>query len=189
LWSATVDEHRREVREAIMETTWSLVAEHGLLSVTMSRIAQEAGIGRATLYKYFPDVEAILTAWHQLRVSAHLAALAAIQEQDGSAGDRLGRVAISYAHICQMRGRHGTPDLGKMLHQGDSVAQAELRLHEVFRDLISEALAAGDVRDDVPVDELAAFCIHALAAAGVVQSEAGLRRLVDLTLDAVAPRH
>jgi AcrR family transcriptional regulator len=28
----------------------------------MSRIAAEAGIGRVTLYKYFPDVEAVLAA-------------------------------------------------------------------------------------------------------------------------------
>jgi AcrR family transcriptional regulator len=47
-------------RKAILDTTAALVAEGGLLSVTMSRIAEEAGIGRATLYKYFPDVEAIL---------------------------------------------------------------------------------------------------------------------------------
>lgn len=33
--------------------------------MTMSRIAEEIGIGRATLYKYFPDVEAILLAWHE----------------------------------------------------------------------------------------------------------------------------
>jgi AcrR family transcriptional regulator len=31
--------------------------------VTMSKIAEEAGIGRATLYKYFSDLEGILVAW------------------------------------------------------------------------------------------------------------------------------
>jgi AcrR family transcriptional regulator len=29
----------------------------------MSQIAEETSIGRATLYKYFSDVEAILIAW------------------------------------------------------------------------------------------------------------------------------
>ncbi len=65
LWNETIEAHSRAVRDAILETTWALVAEHGLRSVTMSQIAEETGIGRATLYKYFPDVEAILLAWHE----------------------------------------------------------------------------------------------------------------------------
>ena len=53
LWNETIEAHRRAVRDAILETTAALVAEHGLTSVTMSQIAEETGIGRATLYKYF----------------------------------------------------------------------------------------------------------------------------------------
>ncbi|MGW4822720.1 helix-turn-helix domain-containing protein [Streptomyces sp. NPDC004227] len=53
LWDETMDAHRRAVQDAVLETTVALVAEHGLGSVTMSQIAKEAGIGRATLYKYF----------------------------------------------------------------------------------------------------------------------------------------
>ena len=51
LWTETIDEHRRAVRDATLDATGALVAEHGLASVTMSRIAEETGIGRATLYK------------------------------------------------------------------------------------------------------------------------------------------
>jgi AcrR family transcriptional regulator len=72
LWNETIEEHRREVRGAILDATVALVAEHGLLSVTMSQIAEETGIGRATLYKYFPDVEAILLAWHEHQINGHL---------------------------------------------------------------------------------------------------------------------
>jgi AcrR family transcriptional regulator len=39
----------------------------------MSDIAEATGIGRATLYKYFLDLETILSAWHQRQVEAHLA--------------------------------------------------------------------------------------------------------------------
>ena len=52
LWNETIEAHRRAVRDAILETTAALVVEHGLTSVTMSQIAEETGIGRATLYKY-----------------------------------------------------------------------------------------------------------------------------------------
>jgi AcrR family transcriptional regulator len=63
LWDETIEAHRRAVRDATLDTTAALVAEHGLASVTMSQIAEQTGIGRATLYKYYPDVEAILVAW------------------------------------------------------------------------------------------------------------------------------
>ncbi len=41
-------------------------------------LAAETGIGRATLYKYFSDVEAILAAWHARHVARHLEHLAAV---------------------------------------------------------------------------------------------------------------
>ena len=42
----------------------------------MSQIAKDTGIGRATLYKYFPDVESILRAWHQRQIDEHLSSCA-----------------------------------------------------------------------------------------------------------------
>src|SRR5262245_31521975 len=55
LWTETIEAHRRAVRDATLDIAAALAAEHGLASVTMSRIAEETGIGRATLYKYYPD--------------------------------------------------------------------------------------------------------------------------------------
>ena len=80
LWTETIEEHRRAVRDATLDTTAALVAERGLASVTMSQIAAETGIGRATLYKYFPDVEAILLAWHDRLIARHLRLLAAARD-------------------------------------------------------------------------------------------------------------
>lgn len=188
LWNETIAEHRHEVREAILEATWSLVAEHGLLSVTMSRIAQETGIGRATLYKYFSDVEAILSAWHERHVTGHLTDLAELKNQDGDAGDRLGAMALAYARICYFRDRHGAQELGALLHRGEHVAQAQQQLHNMFRDLLTEVTSSGGLRDDVPVEELASYCIHALTAAGSLPSEDAIPRLVAVTLDALGPR-
>jgi hypothetical protein len=43
------------------------------------------------------------------------------------------------------------------------------------------------VRDDVPVDELAGYCLHALAAADTLSSPAAVRRLITVTLTGVRP--
>src|ERR671931_1365875 len=104
LWPVTIHAHRREVHDAILDTTAALVAEHGLWSVTMSQIAEATGIGRATLYKYFPDVEAILVAWHERQVTGHLEHLADVRDGAGDAGRRLEAVLEAYALMT-----HGLP--------------------------------------------------------------------------------
>lgn len=68
LWSETIETHRRAVQDSILDATAALVAEQGLREVTMSEIAEKSGIGRATLYKYFPDVDTMLLAWHERQV-------------------------------------------------------------------------------------------------------------------------
>src|SRR6266581_7444580 len=109
LWNDTIEEHRRAVRDATLDTTAALVAERGLASVTMSQIAERTGIGRATLYKYFPDVEAILVAWHERQVAGHLEHLAEVRDRAGDSGARLKAVLEGYAFLHhELRVAHST---------------------------------------------------------------------------------
>jgi hypothetical protein len=62
------------------------------------------------------------------------------------------------------------------------VARAHQQLHDLFRGLLADCVKTQDVRDDVPVGELAVYCFHALAAAASVSSKAAVRRLVTVTL-------
>src|SRR6202171_4173059 len=130
LWNETIAAHRRGVHDAILETTWGLVTERGLTSVTMSEIAEETGIGRATLYKYFPDVEAILVAWHERHVTGHLEHLTALRDLAGGAGERLEAVLEAYALISHEH--HGTK-LAALLHRGQHVARAQQQLSDLIR--------------------------------------------------------
>jgi hypothetical protein len=57
----------------------------------------------------------------------------------------------------------------------------------LIRDLLAAAAKAGEVRDDVPPDELASYCVHALAGAGPQGSKAVVRRLVSVTLAGLHP--
>jgi AcrR family transcriptional regulator len=180
LWTDTIEQHRRAVRDATLDCTAALVAERGLASVTMSQIAVETGIGRATLYKYFPDVEAILAAWHQRQVTRHLGQLATVRDQGGSAGERLEAVLTAYAIITYNR-PHGT-ELAAAVHRGEHLANAQQQLLGFFEDLIAEAVKTGGVRDDLPPAELAGYCLHALQAASSLSSEAAVRRLVTVAL-------
>ena len=187
LWTETIEEHRRAVRDATLDTTAALVSEHGLRSVTMSQIAEETGIGRATLYKYFPDVEAILLAWHERQISGHLEHLAGVRDEAGHAGERLEAVLEGYALIShESHGRHDS-ELAAFLHRDEQVSRAQQQLRHMVRDLLNEAAKVGDVRDDVAPDELAAYCLHALTAASSLPSKAAVRRLVTVTLAGLRP--
>ena len=186
LWSETIETHRHAVREAILDTAWRLVREHGLTSVTMSQVAKEAGISRGTLYKYFPDVEAILFSAHERHIAAHLEQLRQLGERSGDARSRLKAVLETYAVIAYHRGQGGT-ELAALLHRGDQVVGAQRRLIELIRDLLTEVAASGQLRPDVSPAELATYCLHSLTAASSLPSEAAVHRLVKVTLAGLTP--
>lgn len=184
LWNDTIEAHRREVRAAILDSAAALVDEHGLRSVTMSQIAEATGIGRATLYKYFADVEAILVAWHERQISGHLELLTRLAQRPGPAHERLRAVLETFAFITA--DRHGS-ELAALVHRGPHVERAQSHLTGFVRDLIAEAAAAGDVRTDVAAAELATYCLHAVSAAGSLQSKAAVHRLVTVILTGLGP--
>jgi AcrR family transcriptional regulator len=183
LWSETVDAHRREVREAIFASAIELIADQGLRAVTMSQIAERARIGRATLYKYFPDVDAILIAWHERQVAAHLDQLRDIARQPGSPAARLERVLSTYALIIHdTAAQHHGSDLAALVHQGTHLDNAQRQLNELLDGLLADSAAAGQIRGDITAAELASYCLHALGAARSAPSPAAVSRLVAMIL-------
>jgi AcrR family transcriptional regulator len=179
LWNETIETHRRAVTDATLDAAAALVEAHGLTAVTMSNIAKETGIGRATLYKYFPDIEAILVAWHERHIAAHLQHLAQVRDQPGPPEVRLQAVLKAFAMISYRR--HDT-GLAALLHRGRHVARAQQDLSDLLQGLLIESVERGVLRTDVAPAELASYCLHALAAASTLPSKAAVDRLVAVTL-------
>jgi len=188
LWSATIESHRRDVREAILDATVGLVETHGLRGVTMSQIAAATGIGRATLYKYFPDVETILIAWHERQIDAHLRQLRQLASHGADPLTCLEAVLAAYALIRHQTARdhHGT-DLSGLVHHGEHVGKAEAQLSQLVAGLIADAASAGKIRNDVASPELAAYALHALSAAAELKSPEAVHRLAAVTLAGLRP--
>jgi len=185
LWTETIEEHRRAVHDATLDTTEALVREHGLASVTMSQIAAATGIGRATLYKYFPDVEAILVAWHDRHITRHLRLLAQVRDAASTPADQLEAVLETFALIQHQH--HDTELPVALLHRGEHVAQARRQLQDLVSDLLAAAVEVGAVRSDIAPGELASYCLSALAAAGSLPTEAAVRRLLAVTTSGLRP--
>ena len=187
LWVETIAAHRAEVREAILDAAGDLLRRHGLLGLSMSELAAAANIGRATLYKHFPDIAHVVTAWHERQVTAHLTELAALAEQPADSAERLRAVCLAYARICQQRRQHGDAELRAVVHHSRPDRELPSQLVAIFTGLITQAAAAGSVRRDVPQAELAAYCISALDAARDAATPTTLSRLVDIVWAGLTP--
>jgi AcrR family transcriptional regulator len=153
----------------------------------MSRIAEETGIGRATLYKYFPDVESILLAWHERQIAVHLEQLVTVRDQEQDPVRRLHAVLETYALVSMESRGHHDNELAASMHRDQHVHRAEDELQRLVQDLVAGAVESGTIRDDIPPGELATYCLHALVAARTLPSKAAVRRLVRVTLDGLQP--
>lgn len=178
LWNQTINAHRGAVRDAILDATVALAVEKGVLSVSMSRVAARAGISRATLYKYFPDVESILLAQHDRQVAGELEQLHAIRDAGGDPGRQLEQVLRIHATMVH---RHSGSAIASATHRTGAHQHQEKFLQDILR----KAARSGAIRSDIPPDELTGFCLHALSAAAQAASSAAVERLVGLTLDSL----
>lgn len=130
----------------------------------MSLIAEQAGISRATLYKYFPGVDEILVAAHAEHVQEHLAGLRRIHDSAPGARQGLEGLIEHYVEICHHRGR-GAADVSAVVHSGDQHHVHSDELHRLFVDAVRAAQTRGEIRTDLSPDLLASYCLKAAEAA------------------------
>ncbi|MFZ6673258.1 TetR family transcriptional regulator [Undibacterium sp. Xuan67W] len=62
----TSKSQQEQTRRLVIRTAVDLMTEHGYEATTMKQIARAAGIGDATIYKYFPTKEKLLLAYYEL---------------------------------------------------------------------------------------------------------------------------
>ncbi|MGH8777200.1 MAG: TetR/AcrR family transcriptional regulator [Jiangellaceae bacterium] len=187
IWADTIDTHRRQVQDAVLDATAALLHEHGPMSVTMAAIAERAGIGRATLYKYFPDVESIVLAWHASDFSDHRSHLEALINSDAVTLDDVVHFARSQR---QRHRRHESGDVvGTLAHAlaAEHTAMPDAVEREVvaaLASLMSQLAQRKQVRSDVDADTLARWLFHAIHAPRDMSDSA----VIELLKDSLAPR-
>jgi len=69
-------DHTEQVRQRVLAATYACVARWGLSKTTIEDAAREAGVSRATLYRYFPggrdELVRAVVAWEHERFFARL---------------------------------------------------------------------------------------------------------------------
>ncbi len=79
-------------RRMISKTAVNLIVENGFNETSMRKIAGAVGMGKSTLYDYFPSKDDILVYVFHERINDLINRAKAIIAQDGSAVERLQRV-------------------------------------------------------------------------------------------------
>jgi AcrR family transcriptional regulator len=182
LWHDTIEAHRAAVADAIMDRTAAIAASEGVHAITMARIAEEAGIGRATLYRHFKDVGEILAAWHQRQISAHLADLESIRARHDSPLGALEAVLIAYA-FHSAHDHHGS--MGQALHAQPHVHDAQRHLQGFIATMVEAASKAGQLVTQAAPAEAARYVLAAMQALPPSPSRPGVNRLVAMVLKGI----
>jgi AcrR family transcriptional regulator len=168
IWGDTVADHKDRLRRSIIEAAVALVAERGRTEVTMSAVAERAGIGRATLYNYFGDLDEILATYVVAEFDRqHLA----LDERLAGVTDPLEQLRLSLVQVISYfaspEHRAGSPiGLDAFAPEAQAaVDAAALRFHSRLALLIRESIDEGLLRADLDPD-FAADALNQLLAAG-----------------------
>jgi len=177
-WSEVLGDHRAHQRERILAVALELLGERGMAALTMSAIAEQAGISRATLYHYFPDVDAVLAAWVGQEIERSVSAMLVEARAIPDPLDRLtylvetqARTFASQSH--RLSAEHFESEAGSPAVRREVEAQMA-PLRQLLADTITEAGTCGVLRS--PVDPVLAADL-VLGLLGAIR-----RRLVAATL-------
>ncbi len=195
-WNDTVADHRDRQRQLILDTTMQLVADHGLSDVTMAHVAKQAGIGRATLYKYFPGVEEIVAEHVLQTVRAHHRVL---QEAIDGVDDPVDAIRACLVILLEYFDSEGHRNASASVNPeqfspevGREVREAFARMHGLLTDLVVDAQRVGRLRDDVDAHFTAQLLYQMLAAgraavvAGRLDADEAVERIMEQFLHGAA---
>ena len=148
----SLEEHRERTREKIFAALAELLETQSFESVTFSKIAAAAEVGRTAMYNHFPDRETLLVEYAIYETTDYIAQLRAGVSDSATPRDAV----IAYIHT-QL-------DLNVSFHVPQTSGGATLSpataarmrdhvvmIEDVLRTIVADGVASGDFAEDVDV--------------------------------------
>jgi AcrR family transcriptional regulator len=147
-----------ELRERLFRSAIALFASKGYNETTVEDITEAADVGKGTFFNYFPSKEHILTAFAEMQLAKLESVVREAKLSDQPMPDVLRGLILRMTEE-PIR----NPAIIRALLQGNlssvPVRNAMVRIHERNRALIGQLIQhgqqRGEIRSDVPAEELA----------------------------------
>ena len=151
---------RLSSRDAIIQAAFAILSRDS--GATLTEIAERAGVGRATLHRYFPSREDLIRALAWMAIEEIDQAAAGVAEAAGSFSEALEKVLGA---LIPLGDRHGF--LAREPVEQDSAITAEFeRQMRETRELVEAAKREGAFDTSVPTGWIVQAYEHLLYAAG-----------------------
>ena len=168
------------VSAAILEAAAAVLAERGE-QASMADVAAAAGMARATVYRYFPNREALLEALGRLAIEA-----AGERLQAG----RLQEVAVPEAFERAVRALVGVGDSFVVVSRENGrpdAAEFERQVAAPLRALVERGQSLGEIRNDLPaswlMESLIGIVVSGLQMRPLLGAEDTVAGITSLFLD------
>lgn len=149
---------RAERRQAIIEAAAKQFAALGYSDCDMECVAAKAGIGKGTLYLYFPGKQDLFFACVDLAMKQMQAALSAAAESTSEPLEKIDRGIRAYLEFFDSRPEYVELLIQERASFRDRVRPTYFESRDAnrgpWRQLYSDLAAAGRLRTDIPVERI-----------------------------------
>jgi AcrR family transcriptional regulator len=148
--------------ELILEAAEEAFAEKGN-SACVADIAARAGVGQATIFRRFETKDDLIAAVFERKIQQVVAAAEAASRKRRAWDGLVDFMGV--ATELQLRDRGFFQSMAQQLMKDQHLADLKRRASDKLADLVERAKAEGDLRPDIAVEDIHAFCCAAAQAA------------------------
>jgi AcrR family transcriptional regulator len=173
-------------RELLLDAAASVFSAGGP-QASLEAVARQAGVGIGTLYRHFPTREALFEAVYRHEVDL----LGDLAEQLVKEQQPVGALKTwLLANVRLVAAKRGMIEALQLAAHGSSELKAYTyeRMLGAIRLLLDKAVQSGEIRDDVPAEDLWRTLIGIFYAQGTPDWQPGALRMVEIFVDGLRRR-
>jgi AcrR family transcriptional regulator len=177
---------------AILEAAWELACEVGHARLTVEAIAKRAGVGKQTIYRWWPTKEAILLEELDSRTSATL--------EFQNSGDIRADLRRQLTEVTKVLGSDGYAPYRGLIAAAQSDEELSRKIHDriieprvtALVSRVSQAQSEGQLRRDIAARDVVELLYGPIYYRLLLRTRplrvADTRRHLDLVLEGLTPR-